>query len=141
MINPVLALCFYVASVTSNANLAGIENEKFTFGVKQITEDLLLERGTIMCDPTMVKSAEGVTVVITDIKAPTQGIRVGPFEFKQKKTIVEIDITMEGKVYHGVGSANTNVAATLMQLQNETLAFERTEFSVALKKAIVDALD
>ena len=39
---------------------------------------------------------------------------------------------MGSTVHHGVGRANTNVAATLMQLQDETLAFERTEFSVAL---------
>jgi hypothetical protein len=139
--NPIITLCFYVASVVSNGSLGGVENEKFTFGVKQMTEDLLLERGTLLCDPTMIKSAQPVTIVITDIKAPTQGIRIGPFEFKQKKTIVELDVMMDGKVYHGVGTANTNVAATLMQLQDETLAFERTEFSVAVKKAIVDALD
>jgi hypothetical protein len=139
--NPIITMCFYVAGVVSNGSLGGVENEKFTFGVKQMTEDLLLERGTLLCDPAIVSSASPVYVTITDIKAPTQGIRIGPFEFKQKKTIVEVDIAIGSRVYHGVGKANTNVAATLMQLQDENLAFERTEFSVAVKKAIVDALD
>ena len=139
--NPIIAYCFYIASVTSQANLAGVDNAKFTFGVKQMTEDLMLEQGRLFCDPEKIKGAEPVYVVITEIKAPTQGIRIGPFEFKQKKTIVEVDITFESKVYHGVGKANTNVAATLMQLQDDNLPFERTEFSVAVKKALVDALD
>ena len=133
-------MCFYVASVSSQDNLAGIDNKKFTFGLKQMTEDILLQQGNPLCDST-AEGASPVYVTITDIKAPTQGIRVGPFEFKQKKTIVEVDIAIGSKVYHGVGRANTNVAATMMQLQDENLAFEQTEFSVAVKKAIVDALD
>ena len=140
MINPILAMCFYVASVTSNANLAGIDNQKFTFGLRQITEDVLAEQSKPLCDPS-VEGSSPVYVTVTDIKAPTQGIRIGPFEFKQKKTIVEVDIAIGSSVYHGVGKANTNVAATLMQLQDENLPFERTEFSVAVKKAIEDALD
>lgn len=138
--NPIIAMCFYVASVTSNANLAGIDNQKFTFGLKQMTEDIILQQGNPLCDQA-AEGASPVYVTVTDIKAPTQGIRVGPFEFKQKKTIVEVDIAIGSKVYHGVGRANTNVAATMMQLQDENLAFDKTEFSVAVKKAIVDALD
>ncbi len=140
MINPILAMCFYVATVTSNANLAGIDNQKFTFGLRQITEDVLNERGNPLC-PSTDLNASPVYVTVTEIKAPTQGVRIGPFEFKQKKTIVEVDVAIGSQVYHGVGRANTNVAATLMQLQDDNLPFERTEFSVAVKKAIVDALD
>ena len=140
MINPIIAMCFYVASVGSQANLAGIDNQKFTFGLRQITEDILSNQGNALCDST-AEGASPVYVTVTEIKAPTQGIRIGPFEFKQKKTIVEVDIAIGSSVRHGVGRANTNVAATLMQLQDENLPFERTEFSVAVKKAIVDALD
>jgi hypothetical protein len=138
--NPILLMCFYVASVSSQDNLAGIDNKKFTFGLKQMTEDILLQQGNPLCDST-AEGASPVYVTVTDIKAPTQGIRVGPFEFKQKKTIVEVDIAIGSKVYHGVGRANTNVAATMMQLQDDNLPFEQTEFSIAVKKAIVDALD
>jgi hypothetical protein len=34
-----------------------------------------------------------------------------------------------------------NVAATLLQLQNENLPFEQTEFSIAVKKAIENTLN
>jgi hypothetical protein len=137
--NPILVMCFYVASVTSQSNLAGIDNNKFTFGVRQITEDILSNDGIVLCDSSS-ESASPVYVTITDIKAPTQGVRIGPFEFKQKITIVEVDVAIGSQVYHGVGKAKTNVAATLLQLQDENLPFERTEFSVALKKSLEDAL-
>jgi len=137
--NPILVMCFYVAGVTSQSNLAGIDNNKFTFGVRQITEDILSNDGIVLCDSSS-ESASPVYVTITDIKAPTQGVRIGPFEFKQKITIVEVDVAIGSQVYHGVGKAKTNVAATLLQLQDENLPFERTEFSVALKKSLEDAL-
>jgi len=138
--NPIISMCFYVATVFSQANLDGIDNEKFTFGLRQITEDVMMEKGLALCDQSN-ESASPVFVTVTAIKAPTQGVRIGPFEFKQKKTIVEVDVAIGSRVHHGVGRANTNVAATLMQLQDENLPFERTEFSIAVKKAIVDALD
>jgi hypothetical protein len=137
--NPILAMCFYVASVTSQSNLAGIDNNKFTFGVRQITEDILSNDGIVLCDSSS-ESASPVYVTITDIKAPTQGVRIGPFEFKQKITIVEVDVAIGSQVYHGVGKAKTNVAATLLQLQDDKIPFDRTEFSVALKKSLEDAL-
>jgi hypothetical protein len=137
--NPILAMCFYVASVTSQSNLAGIDNNKFTFGVRQMTEDILSNDGIVLCDSSS-ESASPVYVTITDIKAPTQGVRIGPFEFKQKITIVEVDVAIGSQVYHGVGKAKTSVAATLLQLQDDNIPFDRTEFSVALKKSLEDAL-
>jgi hypothetical protein len=137
--NPILAMCFYVASVTSQSNLAGIDNNKFTFGVRQMTEDILSNDGIVLCDSSS-ESASPVYVTITDIKAPTQGVRIGPFEFKQKITIVEVDVAIGTQVYHGVGKAKTSVAATLLQLQDDNIPFDRTEFSVALKKSLEDAL-
>jgi hypothetical protein len=82
-----------------------------------------------------------VEVTIISVDAPTTGIQIGPFEFKSKKTVVKTKVVMGGKEYYGTGKAKTNVAATLMQLQDEELPFERTEFSVALKKSLEDALN
>lgn len=131
--NPIV--CYFVASVISMASINGIEQEKFTFGVRQITEEVLAEQAPLCPD------GSPVYVTVDEIKAPTQGIRVGPFEFKQKKTYVTVTVTKDGKQYVGTGTAKMNVAATLLQLQDENLPFEQTEFSIAIKKAIVDALD
>jgi hypothetical protein len=104
-----------------------------------MTEDILSNDGIVLCDSSS-ESASPVYVTITDIKAPTQGVRIGPFEFKQKITIVEVDVAIGSQVYHGVGKAKTSVAATLLQLQDDNIPFDRTEFSVALKKSLEDAL-
>ena len=127
--------CYFVASVISLASIAGISEEKFTFGVRQITEEVLAEQSPLCPD------GSPIYVVVNEIKAPTQGVRVGPFEFKQKKTFVTVTVTKDGKEYVGTGTAKMNIAATLLQLQDENLPFEQTEFSIAVKKAIVDALD
>lgn len=128
-------VCYFVASVMSMASIAGIPEEKFTFGVRQITEEVVGEQSPLCPD------GSPIYVVVNEIKAPTQGVRIGPFEFKQKKTFVTITVTKDGKQYVGTGTAKMNVAATLLQLQDENLPFEQTEFSIAVKKAIIDALD
>lgn len=131
--NPIT--CYFVASVISMASIAGVSQEKFSFGVRQITEEVLAESSPLCPD------GSPVYVTVDEIKAPTQGIRIGPFEFKQKKTYVTVTVTKDGKQYVGTGTAKMNVAATLMQLQDENLPFEQTEFSIAVKRAVVDALD
>ena len=65
---------------------------------------------------------------------------MGPFEFKQKKTIVTTKVLINGKEYIGVGTNKTTASSTLLQLQDENLPFEQTEFSVALKKSLENAL-
>jgi hypothetical protein len=131
--NPIV--CYFVASVLSLASIKDIPEEKFTFGVRQITEEIVGQEAPLCPD------GSPIYVVVNEIKAPTQGVRIGPFEFKQKKTFVTVTVTKDGKESVGVGTAKMNVAATLLQLQDENLPFEQTEFSVAVKKAVEDALD
>ena len=131
--NPIV--CYFVASVLSLASIKDIPEEKFTFGVRQITEEIVGQEAPLCPD------GSPIYVVVNEIKAPTQGVRIGPFEFKQKKTFVTVTVTKDGKESVGVGTAKMNIAATLLQLQDENLPFEQTEFSVAVKKAIEDALD
>jgi len=100
---------------------------------KQIVTELVNDKYAL-CD-----DGRPVTVEILSIEAPTKGIRVGPFEFKQKKTIVKTKITMDGKEYFGEGTNKTSVSSTILQLQDENLPFERTEFSSALRKSLESA--
>jgi hypothetical protein len=130
--NPIV--CYFVASVLSLASIKDIPEEKFTFGVRQITEEIVGQEAPLCPD------GSPIYVVVNEIKAPTQGVRIGPFEFKQKKTFVTVTVTKDGKESVGVGTAKMNVAATLLQLQDENLPFEQTEFSVAVKRAIENAL-
>ena len=128
-------VCYFVASVISLASLKDIPEEKFTFGVRQITEEIVGQEQPLCPD------GSPIYVTVESIKAPTKGIQIGPFKFKQKKTLVTVKVVKDGVESIGVGSAKMNVSATLLQLKDENLPFEQTEFSVAVKKAIEDALD
>jgi len=127
-------VCYFVASVISLASLKGITEEKFTFGVRQITEEIVGQSAPLCED------GSPIYVTIESIKAPTKGIEIGPFKFKQKKTVVMVKVVKDGVETIGMGSTKMNVSATLLQLQDEDLPFEQTEFSVAMKKAIESAM-
>ena len=126
-------LCYFISSVITLAHMNGVPDTKLTYGAKQIVTELVNDKYAL-CD-----NGKPVTVEILSIEAPTKGIRVGPFEFKQKKTIVKTKITMDGKEYFGEGTNKTSVSSTILQLQDENLPFERTEFSSALRKSLESA--
>lgn len=128
-------LCYFVASVISLASLGDLSQEKFTFGVRQVVEEVVAQQAPL-CD-----DGEPINVVVESIKAPTKGIQIGPFKIKQKKTIVSILIVKDGIEYRGKGIAKMKSKSMILQLQDEDLPFEQTEFSIAVKKAIIDALD
>ena len=50
--NPIV--CYFVSSVISLASIAGIPEEKFTFGVRQITEEVLAEQAPLCPDGSPV---------------------------------------------------------------------------------------
>ena len=126
-------LCYFISSVMTLAHMNGVPDSKLTYGAKQIVTELVNDKYAL-CD-----DGRPVTVEILSIEAPTKGIRVGPFEFKQKKTVVKTKITMDGKEYFGEGTNKTSVSSTILQLQDENLPFERTEFSSALRKSLESA--
>lgn len=128
-------LCYFVASVISLASLGDLSQEKFTFGVRQVVEEVVAQQAPL-CD-----DGEPINVVVESIKAPTKGIQIGPFKIKQKKTIVSILVVKDGIEYRGKGIAKMKSKSMILQLQDEDLPFEQTEFSIAVKKAIIDALD
>jgi len=126
-------VCYFISSVITLAHMNGVPDTKLTYGAKQIVTELVNDKYAL-CD-----DGRPVTVEILSIEAPTKGIRVGPFEFKQKKTVVKTKITMDGKEYFGEGTNKTSVSSTILQLQDENLPFERTEFSSALRKSLESA--
>ena len=128
-------LCYFVASVISLASLKDIPEEKFTFGVRQVVEEV------VAAEAPLCEDGSPIYVTVESIKAPTKGIQVGPFKIKQKKTTVTVLVVKDGIEYRGSGDAKMKTKAMMVQLQDENLPFEQTEFSIAVKKAIIDALD
>lgn len=127
-------VCYFVASVLSLATLDGVDTNKFTFGVRQMTEEIISDKFSLCSD------GNPINVTVLSIESPTSGVQIGPFEMVSKKTVVKVKVEMDGKEYYGKGTNKTTAKSTLLQLQDENIPFERTEFSVALKKALEDAL-
>jgi hypothetical protein len=126
--------CYSVKDIKNNGEIEGINSNRFTMGVKQITEEILSNTYTI-CE-----NGKPVSVLIQSIEAPTNSFGFGPFEKKRKKTIVTLIVHFNGKEFEGVGEANTDVNSTFIELQDENLPFEKSAFSGALKKALIDAI-
>jgi hypothetical protein len=127
--------CYSVKHVESRANIEGVSPKRFTLGVKQITEEVMSEKYSICED------GDSVSVIVVSIEAPTTGIAIGPFEMKRKVTIVTTKIVINNKEYIGVGEGKVDVKSTFIELQDENLPFEKSSFSAALKKSLVDAVN
>jgi hypothetical protein len=127
--------CYSVKHVESRANIEGISPKRFTLGVKQITEEVISEKYSICED------GDSVSVIVESIEAPTTGIAIGPFEMKRKVTIVTTKIIINGKEYIGVGESKIDVKSTFIELQDENIPFEKSSFSAALKKSLMDGVN
>ena len=127
--------CYSVKHVESRANIEGVSPKRFTLGVKQITEEVISEKYSI-CE-----NGDSVSVIVLSIEAPTTGIAIGPFEIKRKVTIVTTKIIINNKEYIGVGEGKVDVKSTFIELQDENLPFEKSSFSAALKKSLIDSVN
>jgi hypothetical protein len=47
---------------------------------------------------------------------------------------------INGKEFEGVGESKIDVKSTFIELQDETIPFEKSSFSTGLKKALQDAI-
>ena len=126
--------CYTVKEVNNKTENPDLSSKKFTFGIKQMTEELLGEKVTICTD------GKPVLVNITSIEAPTVGINIGPFMIRKKNTIVKTEIIINDKVYVGEGTAKLSVKASFAELKDENLPFEKSVFASAVKKSLQDGI-
>jgi len=126
--------CYQVTSVENKTENPDLNSKKFTFGVKQITEELVSNKVSI-CD-----GGNPVIVFITSIEAPSVGINIGPFMIKKKITEVKTQVLVDDKVLDGFGVAKLSVSASFAELRDENLPFEKSVFASAIKKSIENAI-
>jgi hypothetical protein len=126
--------CYQVTSVENKTENPDLNSKKFTFGVKQITEELVSNKVSI-CD-----GGNPVVVYITSIEAPSVGINIGPFMIKKKITEVKTQVLIDGRILEGFGIAKLSVNAGFAELRDENLPFEKSVFASAVKKSIEDAI-
>lgn len=122
--------CYKVKSVENNTENPDLSSKRFTFGIKQITEELISDKVNL-CDDGLP-----ISVKILSIEAPTLGINIGPFMIKKKNTIVKVLVIKDGVEYQGDGSAKLSVKASFAELRDENIPFEKSTFSSAVKKAL-----
>jgi hypothetical protein len=126
--------CYTVTTVENRTDNPDLSSKRFTFGVKQITEELISNK-VILCD-----SGNSIVVNITSIEAPSVGINIGPFMIKKKITEVKTQVIIDGKTLEGFGSAKLSVQASFAELKDENLPFEKSVFASAIKKSLEDAI-
>jgi hypothetical protein len=126
--------CYTVKSVENKTENPDLSSKKLTFGVKQITEELLSNKVSLCQD------GKPVVVNILSIEAPSVGINIGPFMIKKKITEVKTEILMNGLRYEGFGVAKLSVKAGFAELRDENLPFEKSVFASAIKKSLENAI-
>ena len=122
--------CYTVKSVENKTENPDLSSKRFTFGIKQITEELISDKLNL-CEDGLP-----ISVKILSIEAPTLGINIGPFMIKKKNTIVKVVVIKDGVKYQGEGSAKLSVKASFAELRDENIPFEKSTFSSAVKKAL-----
>ena len=127
--------CYSVNTVENKTKIEGLNNKRYTFGIKQMVEEILSEKKSICSDGIPVN------VTIVSIEAPTNGINIGPFSIKKKITVVKVEIKVDGVTFEGEGESKLSVSSTFIELSDENLPFEQTVFSSALKKSLIDAIN
>jgi len=127
--------CYTVKGVENKTENPDLASKKFTFGVKQMTEELISNKKTI-CN-----EGSPILVNITSIEAPSIGINIGPFMIKKKITVVKLEVILDGQKYEGEGEAKLSVKAGFAELRDENLAFEKSVFASAVKKALENSID
>lgn len=126
--------CYKVTEVTSQVEAPEMKKERVVFGIKQMTEEILSEKYDICEDGTPIK------VEILSVEAPSTNTSLGPFSKTKKITIVKLRLLVKGEEYWGQGEANTTVQSTFLDLNDDNLPFNKTAFSGAVKKALVEAV-
>jgi len=126
--------CYKVTKVSSQVEAPEMKKERVTFGIKQMTEEILSEKVNICEDGTPVE------VEIMSVEAPTNSTSLGPWAKTKKITIVKLRLLIEGEESGGQGEANVTVQSTFLDLNDDNLPFNKTSFSGAVKKALVEAV-
>jgi hypothetical protein len=127
--------CYTVTKVSSQVEAPEMKKERVVFGIKQMTEEILSEKYDICEDGTPVE------VEVLSVEAPSTNTSLGPFSKTKKITIVKLRLLVKGEEYWGQGDANVTVQSTFLDLNDDNLPFNKTAFSGAVKKALVEAVE
>jgi hypothetical protein len=127
--------CYTVSKVISSAQIEELNQNRISFGIKQMTEEIMSEKYTIC------QYGNPVIIDVYSIEAPSKGMSLGPFAKNKKQTIVKIKVLLGDKELLGEGLAETSTQSMFLDLNDDNLPFNKTSFASAIKKALESALN
>lgn len=122
--------CYTVTDVSSTAEIEELNQKRIIFGIKQMTEEIISDKYDL-CE-------EGIPVFVEvlSIETPSKGLSLGPFAKNKKQTIIKVKVLLGEKEYYGEGLAEVSSQSLFLDLNDNTLPFNKTTFASAMKKAL-----
>jgi hypothetical protein len=122
--------CIRIEKVYSTAKLKELGSRDITFGIKQITEDLLSEKYCLN------ESGIPLDVEVFYFGIPKSTLRIAGVEKTNQVTQVGIRFYYNGETYEGYGESDTEVRAVMIELVDGKVPFSKMTLSNSIKKAI-----
>ena len=127
--------CTYVATPINQTKIQTVGDRNITFGVKEEVEEILSNKGIVLCDSGDVK----IDVAITKIESPQEIVNIMGIQWLKKDYIVETEIIKEGTSYKGVGIKKTFVFAMFLNVEGGEVPLNKKAFSKALQTSLKSA--
>jgi len=127
--------CTYIATPTNQTTIKTVGDRDVTFGVKEEVEEILSNKGIVLCDSGDVK----IDVAITKIESPQEIVNIMGIQWLKKDYIIETEIVKEGKTYKGTGIKKTFVFAMFLNVEGGEVPLNKKAFSKALQSSLKSA--
>ena len=127
--------CTYVTTPINQTTTQTVGDRDVTFGVKEEVEEILTNKGIVVCDSGDVK----VDVNITKIESPQEIVNIMGIQWLKKDYVVETEIIKDGKTYKGIGIKKTFVFAMFLNVEGGEVPLNKKAFSKALQASLNNA--
>jgi hypothetical protein len=123
---------FVNVEVNNYSSIKKIGERNVIFGVKEETEELLINKGYFVTDSI----GFDVQVSIDSIYSPQQILNIIGIQWLRKDYIVETSICIGSKCFKGKGERRTFIFAMFLNVENSEVPLNRKAFSKALQESL-----
>jgi hypothetical protein len=127
--------CTYVTTPINQTTTQIVGDRDVTFGVKEEVEEILTNKGIVICDSGDV----AVDVHITKIESPQEIVNIMGIQWLKKDYVIETEIIKDGKTYKGTGIKKTFVFAMFLNVEGGEVPLNKKAFSKALQSSLINA--
>jgi hypothetical protein len=127
--------CTYVTTPINQTTTQIVGDRDVTFGVKEEVEEILTNKGIVVCDSGDV----AIDVHITKIESPQEIVNIMGIQWLKKDYVVETEIIKDGKTYKGTGIKKTFVFAMFLNVEGGEVPLNKKAFSKALQSSLINA--